>query len=250
MKIRIISILAGVLISLSVFSQDYIYLKNGDRLETIITDQTKTAIIYQIFGSTQEDLKLVDKQDVKMIAYANGKIDDFSDNDSDHKIINSDFKKNLIAYHLADLLINNFTISYERILNNGKVGIKIPFSLGYDGDYEELGDFQNKFYSGVSINFYPTGQGSWRFFMGPEIRLGQGHVNDYIYNYDTGYGYEVDEDAFYFKFHINNGVMFSPIPELSLAASVSLGIRYVESDLLESKIRTNGAASFNMIYRF
>lgn len=250
MKIRIISLLAGVLISLSVFSQDYIYLKNGDRLETIITDQTKSAIIYQVFGSTQEDLKLVSKEDVKMIAYANGKIDDFSDNKSINKIKNSDFKKNLIAYHLADLLINNFTISYERILNNGKLGIQIPFSIGYDGDYEELGDFQNKFYSGIAFKFYPTGQGTWRFFMGPEIRVGQGHVSDYIYNYDTGYGYDVDEDAFYFKFHINNGIMFSPIPELSLAASVSLGIRYVEADLLDSKIRTNGAASFNMIYRF
>lgn len=86
--------------------------------------------------------------------------------------------------------------------------------------------------------------------LGPGVRVGKGHIDDYVHNNTNGNSYEINEDAFYFKFHVNNGVMFSPIPELSIVASVSLGIRYVDLEKLESKIRTNGAASFNMIYRF
>jgi len=250
MKIRVLAMLVGIIISTSAICQDYIYLNNGDRIEAVVTEQTKTAVIYQIFGNSQEGIKLVNKTDIKMIAFSNGKIENFG-NEVDFKVKSKeDFTKNLFAYHLADLLINNFTISYERILNSGKVGLQIPFSVGYEGDYEELGDFQNKYYTGLYLNFYPTGQGKWRFFLGPGIRVGQGHIEEYYYDYNTGNDYYKNEDAFYFKFHLNNGVIFSPIDELSIAASVSLGLRYVDSDLLDNKMRTTGAASFNMIYRF
>ncbi len=45
--------------------------------------------------------------------------------------------------------------------------------------------------------------------------------------------------------------MFSPIPELSLSAVGSIGIRYVEnnSSTIES-VKTVGAFSFNLSYRF
>jgi hypothetical protein len=246
MKTQFLTLSAIFLIAASAFAQDYIYLKNGDRLETVITEITKTSIIYVDYGSNDNNVKILDKNDVKMIAYSNGKIDEYA---YDKKLKREgDFNKNLFAYHLADLLINNLTISYERILDNGKIGIQVPFSVGYQGDYQELGDFQNKFYTGVNLNFYPTGQGMWRFFLGPGLRFGSGHVEDYYYDYGNSYYY--NKDVFYFKFHINNGVMFSPIPELSLVASLSLGIRYIDLNYNDYKIRTTGAASFNMIYRF
>ncbi|NOY49164.1 MAG: hypothetical protein GXO88_01140 [Chlorobi bacterium] len=248
MKTPMFTLLAIFLLAASACAQDFIYLKNGDRLEAVITETTKTSIIYVDYGSSTNDVKIVDKNDIKMIAYSNGEIDEYGfDNKAGQK---GDFNKNLFAYHLADLLINNLTISYERILDNGKIGVQIPISIGYRGNYQELGDFQNKFYTGINLNFYPTGQGMWRFFLGPGLRVGSGHIEDYYYDYGNGNNYYYNKDVFYFKFHINNGIMFSPIPELSLVASLSLGIRYVDENIYDYKVRTTGAASFNMIYRF
>lgn len=110
MQFRIITLLAGLLISLSAISQDYIYLNNGDRIEAIVSEQTKTAVIYRIFGSAQEDIKLVNKSDIKMIAYSDGKIENYSDTKMNIGDKDEDFKKNLFAYHLVGLLINNFTL--------------------------------------------------------------------------------------------------------------------------------------------
>jgi len=231
---------------LNSFAQDYIYLKNGDKIEAIVNETTKTATLYTPYGSSSNELLIVDNKKIKLIAFADGKVKDF--NDGSKVRDNDGISYNLFSYHLADLLINNLTISYERILPGGKIGLQIPFSIGYSGDYQELGDFQNKFYSGLYVNFYPTGQGQWRYFTGPGIRVGSGtyEYNDYNYN---GVDYN-KEDVFYFKFHVNNGIIFSPIPELSLAASLSLGIRYLDSKYTDEKVRTTGAFSFNMIYRF
>lgn len=234
-------------VTINVVAQDYIYLKNGDKIAAIVNETTKTATLYTEFGKTNGDMKLVDNKSIKLIAFANGKVKDFTDG-SNHKT-NDGNHKNLIAYHLADLLINNFTISYERIFNDGKMGFQIPLSIGYNGDYQELGDFRNKFYTGINFNIYPTGQGQWRYFLGPGIRLGTGNY-EYYQNCHDCYDYYKNEDVFYFKFHINNGVMFTPVPALSLTACLSLGIRYVDSDYSDEKVRTTGAGSFNMIYRF
>jgi len=230
---------------LSTFAQDYIYLKNGDKIEAIVSETTKTATLYTSYGSSGNELLIVDNNKIKLIAFANGKVKDFTDGSNVRD--DDGIKYNLFSYHLADLLINNLTVSFERILPGGKIGLQIPLSIGYSGDYQELGDFQNKFYSGLYVNFYPTGQGQWRYFTGPGIRLGSGRY-EYYDNYS--HNYNITEDVFYFKFHVNNGVIFSPIPELSLAASLSLGIRYIDSKHTDEKVRTTGAFSFNMIYRF
>lgn len=247
MKTTFILIIAILFSTINSFAQDYIYLKNGEKISAIISEKTKTAVLYLDYGSNDGNLKLVNLSDIKLIAYSNGKVTDFSNGQKNTS--NGDFNKNLIAYHLADLIINNLTISYERILDNGKIGIQIPFSFGYSDNYQELGDFVNNFYTGINLNIYPTGQGTWRYFLGPGLRLGSGTYENYDYLSSTYPNYYT-EDLFYFKFHINNGIMFSPTPELSLVASLSLGIRYVNSKYSDEKVRTTGAASFNMIYRF
>jgi len=247
MKTTLLLIIVVLFGTINSIAQDYIYLKNGDKIEAIVNETTKTATLYYEFGNANGQLKLVDNKNIKLIAFSNGKVKDFADGSA----VKTDdgVNNNLIAYHLADLLINNFTLSYERIFNNGKMGVQIPLSIGYSGDYQELGDFRNYFYTGVNFNIYPTGQGQWRYFLGPGVRFGSGEYENYDDYYDHGYGYHT-EDLFYLKFHINNGIIFTPVPALSLAASLSLGIRYVDSKYSDEKVRTTGAASFNMIYRF
>jgi len=134
-------------------------------------------------------------------------------------------------------------MSYERILNNGKVGIQIPVSFGYAPHNNVSNDFViNKFYTGLYFNFYPTGQGKVRYFLGPGIRVGSGHDNHDNNN---------NSDSFYGKLLINNGVVFSPIQQLSLAAVLSLGIRYFpEAGQYNEEVKTTAAFSFNLSYRF
>jgi hypothetical protein len=246
MKKSLLLIITILFVTVNTYSQDFIYLKNGNRISANITESTKTMVLYSDFNSKDGSIKIVKNEDVKMIVFSSGKISNYSSGKSTNE--KGEFKKNLFAYHLADLIINNLTISYERILNNGKIGLQIPFSIGYSDEYQELGDFRNKYYSGINLNFYPTGQGKWRFFTGPGIRIGSGTVEEYYY-YASSNQYE-SFDVTYLKFHINNGVMYSPISELSIVASMALGIRYLNSNKLDENLRTTGAFSFNMIYKF
>ncbi len=162
------------------------------------------------------------------------------------------FKKNLINYHLFDLIVNNFKLSYERITSNGKLGIQIPIAIGY-GDPDNVSGFDdvyNTFYTGVTLNFYPTGQGKVRYFMGPGIQVGTGFFSDGYYD---GYSnvYEKTE-TFIFRFMVNNGIMFTPIEALSISLVGSLGIRYTDETYYndDQNIKTVGAFAANLSYRF
>lgn len=123
---------------------------------------------------------------------------------------------------MIDLIVNNFKISYERILLNGKIGIQIPFAIGYGNDISGFDDVDNKFYTGLALNFYPTGQGKVRYFMGPAVNVGTGNYEDYNGYYNSSEPYYGTYDTFILRFYVNNGVMFSPIPELSLSAVGSI----------------------------
>jgi len=87
--------------------------------------------------------------------------------------------------------------------------------------------------------------------MGPAVNVGTGNYEDYNGYYNSLEPYDETYDTFILRFYVNNGVMFSPIPELSLSAVGSIGIRYVEnnSSTIES-VKTVGAFSFNLSYRF
>ena len=241
-----IFILCSMLLALpsNLFSQDYIYLR--DQQQRIAAKNIKisaTEIWYENHDTDDGQVYSIKPDQVSLIAYENGEVRMMQ---SRAKIIKTyDFKRNLITYHLSDLIISNFTMSYERILQSGKLGIQIPVSFGY-GSGDNFGDnvLISKFYSGIYVNFYPNGQGKVRYLLGPGVRLGVGHDND---NSDS----QNYTDSFYGKLLVNNGVVFSPIPDLSLSLVLSLGIRYFpEAGTYNEEVRTTVAFSFNLSYRF
>jgi hypothetical protein len=132
-------------------------------------------------------------------------------------------------------------------LNSGKIGLQIPISFGYATGSNFGNDVLiSQFYSGLYLNFYPTGQGKVRYMLGPGLRFGLGHENYYDDN-----GNDSNNDTFYSKLLINNGIVFSPIESLSLSAVLSLGIRYFpEAHNEDEVVRTSAAFSFNLSYRF
>jgi hypothetical protein len=236
----------AITFSSALFAQDYIYLRGEQtRIAAKNIRIGDTEIRYEKFDADDGRVFSLKPNQVNLVAFENGGVRLIQRRS---KIINAyEFKKNLLAYHLFDLVISNFTMSYERILNSGKIGIQIPVSFGYASGNNFGNDVLiSQFYSGIYLNFYPTGQGKVRYLLGPGVRVGVGHENIYDQN-----GNKVQEDSFYSKLLVNNGVVFSPIQSLSLSAILSLGIRYFPEALSDDNImRTSAAFSFNLSYRF
>jgi len=246
-KITILFVLI-LAFSSGIFAQDYIYF--ADQQERIAAKNVKISsseIRYEKYESNEGQIYIINRARVSLIAYENGETKYLQ---GKKKKLNSyEYNKNLLTFHLTDLIISNFTLSYERIFSDGKMGIQIPLSFGYSSG-ENFGNYYvyNKFYSGLNFNFYPTGQGKVRYFLGPGLRIGVGHDNN---DNQGSYGNYTNPDTFYTKLLINNGIIFSPIPELSLSAVLGLGIRYFpEAGNYNDEVRTTGAFSFNLSYRF
>jgi len=255
MKKTLITVAALFFVLINVSAQDFIYMRNQtDRVAAknikILTKETT----YNLFADESgTDYSLNNKQ-ISMIAYADGSIRFF---EREEKITNrNNYKKNIIHYHLFDLVVNNFKLSYERIISKGKIGIQIPFAVGYSDNDRNSGfdDVRNSFYTGISVNFYPTGQGVVRYFMGPAIQVGTGYFEDSRY-FEGEYIYD-KTDTFIFRFLINNGIAFTPIDALSISLVGSLGIRYTDktennnNNNDDNHIKTVGAFSANLSYRF
>jgi len=238
---------------ISVNAQDFIYKRNqGGRIAVSNVKVLVSETTYNLFGDDAEVLYSLENNQISMIAFEDGNIR-FFERESKVKKRNN-FKKNIINYHLFDLVVNNFKLSYERLISNGKIGIQIPFAIGYGGDGRISGfdDVYNSFYTGLSVNFYPTGQGVVRYFMGPGIQVGTGYFEDYYYDSETGNDHYTNIDTFVFRFMINNGIIFTPIDALSISLVGSLGVRYVDKPKYNStnNVKTVGAFSANLSYRF
>ncbi len=231
-------------------AQDFIYKKDGNRIAAKNVEELVGHISYQKYNEQGDQIYKINNNEVSFIAYENGLVK-FVEKES-RIIQRHDFNQNIINYHLFDLVVNNFKISYERILKNGKIGIQIPIAFGY-GNTDQISGFDdvyNQFYTGVALNFYPTGQGKIRYFMGPGIQIGTGFFED-SYNY-SGANADHKTDVYIFRFLVNNGIAFTPIKALSISLVGSLGIRYTDKteNTGDQKIKTVGAFSTNLSYRF
>jgi hypothetical protein len=200
-----------------------------------------------------------------LITYQNGEFETIKSAADDKRAakieLSENFAKNLITYHLFDVVYGDFTFSYERILASGTIGIKIPVGIGYAYS-TGLNNFNNNnnrvynaIYSGIGINFYLTGQGKWRYFVGPNIRVGYGKMVDTNSGYYDEYGNWIQgEDSYeglYTKFLVDNGVMFTPIRRFCIAAVVGVGIRFFpEAGNNNNPVYPTANFSFNMSYRF
>ncbi len=233
-------------------AQDFIYLRNQKpRVAVKNIKVLNGETTYNLFDDNTGAEYSVNNNQISMIAFADGNIRFF---EREQKVIKRhNYKKNLINYHLFDLIVNNFKLSYERIISNGKIGIQIPIAIGY-GNYDNISGFDdvyNTFYTGLSVNFYPTGQGTVRYFMGPGIQVGEGVFTDGYYN-DSNQYTNTTINTFVFRFLVNNGIIYTPIDALSISLVGSLGIRYTskEDHWYNQNVKTVGAFSANLSYRF
>ena len=245
-------------LSLTSFSQDIIYKTDGSKEEAKIVLVGEKEIQYKKFSNLEGPIYAVSKKDIMLITYENGDYEMISNQPAKEGAtkpdLKVDFARNILSFHMFDLVFGDFAFSYERLLSNGQVGFKIPLALGYY-NYNDIGNFSNIFYSGLGVNFYPTGQGKWRYFMGPQIRIGVGQETDWLYYYDDYGNYiydeQVDNNGLFTQFFVDNGVIFSPVRNFSISTIVSVGIRYFpEATYNEDVLRPDGRFAVNVSYRF
>ena len=165
----------------------------------------------------------------------------------------SKYGRNIISYNLADLVIfKNITFSYERLSSNGMIGYEIPVAIGFGYiENEYFHKSKDILYTGFCLNYYPTNQGKWKYFVGPELRSGYAKSEYHYYNYYPYYPYNKISYPYYYKIFINNGIMYNPTANLRVLIKLSLGVEYYESGGYHSNgVYQSVAFSFNLGYRF
>lgn len=230
-------------------AQDYIYLRdNSARIaaKNIKTDGVETR--YQLYDGVSNAVFALDNLDISLIAYENGSIKYFKDEDQLKSVY--EYKKSLFTFHLFSLIVNEFTLSYEHIFSGGKIGLQIPLSLGFSNSNNNgFDNVNNKYFTGLNLNFYPTGQGRVRYYLGPGVQVGQSYYNDDVYANGV---YVTDKvETLAVRFYVNNGLVISPVPDMSLSVVGSIGVRYLDNPGdARDEIKTVGAFAFNLSYRF
>ena len=95
---------------------------------------------------------------------------------------------NIIGFEPAGFFVGRFGISYERLLANKSIGIKIPVILSYNylsamgnsnginngnGNSTTTTNSPSSFVTGLDVNFYQDLKPNTKYFFGPRIRYGK-----------------------------------------------------------------------------
>lgn len=249
-KITLLLVILGISMT-ALRAQDIVTLKDQTTLNVRVVNVSKQMLYYRLYTEPEGRIHTLLSDKIASIQYQDGTVSLL------HTKTTYDFKRNVMAFHVLDLLVNDFTLSYEFINQTGKLGFQIPLAIGYANNDTEIGSilpfsgmegrFKSAFYTGLNLNIYPTGQGKVKYFMGPSIRFGNGYFE--TYTYQAG---QYRTNTNYVKVLINNGLVISPVPSFSLSALLGLGILYTseKEPSNEDHLRTTSSLSFNLSYRF
>lgn len=256
MKTYLLSAILILFLTVQLTAQDIITLKNNYTIDAKSIVVTPSEVRYQDYYSNNGEVLVLQKNKVVSISYENGSIVNLYDIKKTKTRV--DIGYNLLTFHFLDFVINSFTFSYERIISEGKFGIQIPFSFGYsaktttiplppplDSDYTN--ELVNQFYTGITFNIYPTGQGKFKYFLGPSVRFGFGLFHEDFNQY--GQNNPPPIETGYIKFLVNNGIVVTFASSLSVTVIGSIGIQHMYK-IDTNPTQTSGALSINLSYRF
>ena len=220
------------------FAQDYLYLNNGQKMAVKISELSDNEERYKRWDNlsvpTYTDNILNDSK----IEYENGAIDNLEKRRKGRKedgmTFNRDYGRNIVSIDALTLLFQNVEISYERFLDKDmRLGLKIPLSINMLGTSTQGLDFisnsRNVFHTGLDLNFYPKGQSTAAFYLGPSIKVGSAMTQSDFYDDIYGYIYETRVSE-YFSFLLRFGLNYMPLKELSINTSFGIGTRrYIQN---------------------
>jgi len=240
------------------FSQDTIVLRTGELMMVKVTEVGQKEVSYKKQTNLNGPNYKLDIYDIGRIRYESGAVDEFNPVDTEEKsgkaksFDESKLGNNIISLSIFEMVFQKFTISYERkVGKQQRVGLRVPvcIRLGDVGD-EILNPYKVLYYTGVDLNYYPTGQGRMKGFLGPTVRFGMARYHGDI---QTEYGYSSVAASFRFvSFMVQGGFLFAATKEIGINMSLGLGMRrYLKPVDVYSNV-TIGAVNFNfgIGYRF
>ena len=209
-------------IYLSVSAQDILYKTDNSKIECKVVEIRPNSIKYSLTGGG-EPLIEVDKSELLLVEYGNGDYEVFVKKEPAPQAnpikpppyqspVNPqlNLKRNIISFGFLDVLLWRIQMTYEHISRDGKVGYKVPISLGLFQD-------EPSFFTGFDLNLYPDGQRRVSYFLGPKIR--GGYIHDEIFRRQT-----------FFALFLNNGVVMSNGKSVTISVSVALGAAHSITD--------------------
>ncbi len=175
------------LICFSLSAQDKLFLSNGSTKKGFIVSKAKDFIYFRT--SDTAAIEKIDKTKILLIEDYKGNRYLFSSQPSEKGKDNPVTKKeetarNIISVQPIALLLGRATLVYERLSEDGKIGLVIPFSVTFDpfGTLYDSGiDTNNNsikrisgvnFIAGADLNFYLGEKRNRKFFIGPRFRYG------------------------------------------------------------------------------
>ncbi len=266
-------VLSGLALAIagSASAQDKMYKKNGDIVNSKITEVTNRSVSYKRADNPDGPVYSINKAELQRIEYQNGTEDVFFEPTEKPMASKQNTKKygnNIIA--IAPLQLNEgagFGLSYERVLDkNGIMSFYLPATVSFDNNNFSSNTYpytssNNKtnliYYFMPGIKFYPTGsKGVVRYAVGPSISVMTGNREVNKFTYDnmgnvTGQ-YVGNVNRFSLGVIINNSLNICPTPHLYLGLELGLGVTYIDQEGGKNTGNTNtiGQFGFKIGYRF
>ncbi|MFN5370343.1 MAG: hypothetical protein ACK5B6_02675, partial [Bacteroidia bacterium] len=218
--IRVVFCLLACHLSLGLFSQDLITLRSGKTLKVQIQEVNQKEIAYRKADNANGPLYKIYTRDVLRIDYESGAVDNFAESQEKSTSFLSSRSlttagRNILSIDAMALLFQNIELSYEYLTGDDKkLGVRVPVSVNMQGTSNNgnmLGNTRNVFYSGLDLNYYPLGQNTSSFFVGPSLRIGSAlNYNEYFDPLTGGFTNERLVSQ-YFSFLLRFGYLYTPV---------------------------------------
>ncbi len=246
-----------LLISHVLHGQDTLLRKDGTKQIVKILEVNEAQVKYKAIANLSGPTYVISKDALAKIVYENGSFDVFQERKSGNMIpsrnedpISTDFGRNFMSLNIPDLVFGSLTFCYERTSKSGDFSFKIPLSLGLislglaDRNYNDDKGYygRSKIYStGLDFYFYPSGQGTAKFFFGPSFEYGRFNHGSYTYfstpNPPYYYSYFENRKENYYAFLLQNGVLFQPLKHFNISINAGLGYSHSSTDRSDLVVR-------------
>jgi len=222
-------------------AQDTLYKSNGSISPVKILEIKQAQVRYRYSSTPDGPVFVIPKEYIFKIVYSTGETISFSAKTSGPVASNdvgqtNDSKwkngRNFLSLNVADLIVGMVTFNYEYTLNSGCLSFKFPINTGFHSFNQDYNDtYYSEGYlpkmtiigSGISLNFYPGGQGQVAYFVGPSFELRAFHGYRTIYYPNTSTYVTKKEIGILYGLLIQNGVLFQAGPHLNLSLNLGLG---------------------------
>lgn len=266
---RLSPVIFFVVLSINLFAQDKIVLRNGDIIIGKVSEIGSHEIKYTTNGEPGSVVFLVAKKKTKKIILGSGE-EVLTGSETTYQT-SADLQNNIIT--LSPLkaidLGMGYGISYERQLGDKKiVSLVLPFTVifpeNYDYYYSHNSDRKNfGYYFSPGIKIYPFGQKKVRYAMGTNFVLGHTYFWDYEYD-NSKYSYYIDHKKAKTRvgLSINNSIDFQITRHFQIGINAGIGrifhtkykffsgdANYIK-DAYDYDDNFMGEMAFNFAYRF